>query len=475
MINTLIQLFKTNKILSHIDNFTQYEYIAYVGITDSTRQLNRSLYNKINSYFKKLGYDWNLEIEEISYTISQKTFEDLPIEYYNYYDDLTNVKLTIKIFKSLKNTIIFNQKLFEDTLNKMSLYDILSYFQKREKPILITSQYSNISLKTNIIGYNSNIEDLENKIISIQCLFYNYSEFRFAPENFCTCEQNGEDILCQIINKLYFIYLLIFLFDTSEIKDNNVILKLKGHKVHDFNLDFSMLNVSNLEEYKKIYNWVYSEKDKVEDKLGIARNIIAFYLKDNDISLDNRVFPSIISANQLYIKGNLTKYIDSRNKIYEQVDQITNKINTSLDLFLSNFQKSVFAFVSFYIGVFAIRIFNKADISNVINKEATFFGIGILLLSILFMLFSLIILQSDINRVKQKYNLIKIRFQDILNENDINKILNKDEEFNKDLMFYNKKKRTITFLWIITILILFFILLCTSEYLKFLIERTLLH
>ncbi|AZI38813.1 hypothetical protein [Epilithonimonas vandammei] len=173
MVNSLIHLFTENQILNHIDNFKQYEYIAYVTITDNTKLLNRPLYDNINNYFKSLGYDWSLEIDENSYSISQNTFNDLE------FDDLTDtptLKLTIKVFKLGNKIIIFNQNVFFETLNKMSLKSILSIFQEATKPILIENSFTSIFQKTNIIGYNSNIEVLENKEISIQCLFYNYSE-----------------------------------------------------------------------------------------------------------------------------------------------------------------------------------------------------------------------------------------------------------------------------------------------------------
>ncbi|AZI53962.1 hypothetical protein EIB75_01235 [Epilithonimonas vandammei] len=464
MVNSLIHLFTENQILNHIDNFKQYEYIAYVTITDNTKLLNRPLYDNINNYFKSLGYDWSLEIDENSYSISQNTFNDLE------FDDLTDtptLKLTIKVFKLGNKIIIFNQNVFFETLNKMSLKSILSIFQEATKPILIENSFTSIFQKTNIIGYNSNIEVLENKEISIQCLFYNYSEFKFTPENFSLNNSDNLDDFGKIIQKLHLVYLLIFLFDVSEIKDNNIFLKLKGHKTYDYELDFSTFTTDSINEYRKIYEWIYADKEKIEDKLGIARNIIGFYLKKDDIKLDNRAFPSILSANQLYIKGNLTKYLDSRNKIYEQVEQVTNKINASLDTFLGNFQKSVFVFVSFYLTAFVVKIFSKSDVSTAIGKEATLFGIGILLLSVIFLLFSLVVLNSDLKRANEKYNLVKKRFEDILNKDDVEKILNSDSEFKKDIEFYEKRRCRFIILWLSTIIILVCILFSTSDYINF--------
>lgn len=465
MISKLFSLFKQDKVISHIDNFEQYEYIADVSLVENIETLlNEELYNNINNYLTSFDYKWSLEIGDI-YIVSQEKYDNLDLDYI---EEISNVRLSIKIFKLGRETIIFNQEIFFNMIREISLEDILSIFQRKTAPILIKNPFSDVSLKTNLIGYNSDVDILENKEISIQCLFYNYSEFKFSPENFSFNSLENQDDFSIIIQKLYLVFILFFLFDISEIKDNEIFIKLKGYKTYEYKLDFSSLNLNSVNEYKKIYEWVYSDKGKIEDKLGIARNILSFYLKQDDIELDNRVFPSILSANQMYIKGNLSKYLDSRSKIYEQVDQITGKINSSLDLFLNNFQKSIFTFVSFYIGAFAIRVFNnKVDISNVVNKEVTLFGIGLLGISFVFMIFSLVSLNLDLRRVKDKYKIIKQRFEDILNKDDIDKILNKDKEFNKDFKFYKKRRCQILSLWILTLVILLCVLFSTSEYINF--------
>lgn len=207
MVNSLIQLFETNKVISHIDNFKQYEYIAYVATIDETKLFNRYLYDEVNIYLKSLGYDWSLEIDDNSYSISQSSFTELEFDDFT---DTSNIKLTIRIFKLGSNIVIFNQNIFFETLNKMSLKSILSTFQEAARPILITNSFTNISQKTNIIGYNSDVDISENKEISIQCLFYNYSEFKFTPENFSLNNSGNQDDFCNIIQKLHFVFFADF-------------------------------------------------------------------------------------------------------------------------------------------------------------------------------------------------------------------------------------------------------------------------
>ena len=93
--------------------------------------------------------------------------------------------------------------------------------------------------------------------------------------------------------------------------------KVKGSKIFNYELEFKNIDISSLTEYEKIYNWVYSDNNnKVEDKIGIVRNIITFYLELGTPTIDSIVYKSILNANELYIKGNVTKYLESKEAKY---------------------------------------------------------------------------------------------------------------------------------------------------------------
>ncbi|MCW3170848.1 hypothetical protein OMO38_20165 [Chryseobacterium sp. 09-1422] len=464
MITNLINLFKDSNIISHIDNFRQYEFIAITQDKESIIQVNIDLYQSINDIINEIGYNWSFEVEEIEYKIDTNGFEVVDIEDLNEFESFTVI---FKIFKSSSNILIFDEEIFFRNLERMDLKSILLVLAEITTPIVIRNTFTTLSVSTNIIGYNGIPSQFESNQISIQCLFYNYSEIKFSPENFKLVTDGEGDRFLNIINKLYLVYILIYLFDVSEIKDDEIYLKIKGSKTFEYNIKFQDLNLSSLQEYKKIYEWTYTEKEKVEDKLGIVRNILGFYITKDSLEIDTRAFPSILSSNQLYIKGNLSKYLDSRTKIFEQVESVTNKINTSLDTFLSNFQKSVFVFISFYLTVFILKFFGKSDPATALNKEATLVGLFLLILSVIYMIFSLVILNGDRNRIKDKYYLIKTRFYDILNVDDVNKILNNDNEFENDITYFKKKRCRYLTIWVLSILILICILFSTSDYINF--------
>lgn len=96
MISKLFSLFKQDKVISHIDNFEQYEYIADVSLVENIETLlNEELYNNVDNYLSSFDYKWSLEIGDI-YIISQEKYDNLDLDYI---EEISNVRLSIKIFK----------------------------------------------------------------------------------------------------------------------------------------------------------------------------------------------------------------------------------------------------------------------------------------------------------------------------------------------------------------------------------------
>lgn len=462
MVKKILDLFDGIDIRHKSENFDLYHLNLRCDIINYDIKWNSSLYYEINSFFLNYDYQWDFQIEDIDFITNQNKFQEL--DFSNLLTE--NFEVDIKVFKKSHKKYIFDSVLFLNFFANLNLESILKTFNAMKKPIEIYN-LGKIKTSSNLLGYNDIPTHNLDTELSVQSQFYNLSEFKFSPENFVLTDYEPSDQFLQTIRKLNYVFILIFLYDISEIKDDTVILKIKGGKTFDFIISFKNLSLKSFCEYKKIYDWVYSEKQKTEDKLGIARNIISFYLNANSVDLDDRVFPSILSANELYIKSNLTKYLDSRNKIYDQVDQISSRLNNSLETFFNNFQKSVFIYISFYITIYLYKILNKSDATTAISKEATITGLGLIFLSLIFMVFSLLNLKQDLEYYKRKYQLLKERFKNILVSDDVDKILDGNSEYNSEIALFLKKRKRYIIVWIITIIVLLIVLFTTSEYINF--------
>lgn len=468
MLKQLLDLFTVKNITNNVDNFSNYE-LKFVTSADiqKLKELNKDLYDNFNSEVSYFGYEWSLEIEECNYFISQAQFNEIETDNITDNEDIT---VNLIIFKKGIEVVIFDEKSFLENATNMDLESILKKFNSKFKEgIIFKNDKSEFRYSSNYIGYNQELKTSLGASIKLsnQCNFNNFSEFKFTPDNFDIEVIDPNDKLVKLLNKIFQAFILIYIFDTSEITKNEIKLKISGFKTIEYNLDFKGFKINSLNTYIDLFQWIYSEKNKIEDKIGITRNILSIYLKDENILIDYNTFNSILSANKTYIKGNISKYIETRNKIHEQIEQVSTKVNTSLEAFYNNFQKSIFVFISFYLTIFVLKIYTKTDITTVINKEATLMAIGLLLLSLLFLFFSNWILNLEKKRISVKYENVKNRALDLLLMDDIVKILNDDAEYKSELEFLEKRRCLYNNLWVITLIVFFIILFITSDYINF--------
>ena len=451
-----------NEILGNIEiqyineTFSTYEIeFPHPDINILSEKLNLNNYNSINDLLVKYGYKWDLSIDDLSYSINQEEFNSLTIEDY---DDVENISVRFNIYKTKNYIHIINNESFNDYLKSINLQNLLDVVNTFDSEFILKNKPDDFEICVN--------KD-EKLNISNQCYFRNLVSFPYSPDTFYfnNIDKGTKSILDDYFLKLSQVFCYIYIFNSSEIEGDNLYLTISGNLTYNYTLDFKQLDVSSLKFYHQIYKWIYSEKTKIEDKIGLSRNIITSYLKDDSLIIDNSVFNSILSSNQIYIKGNISKYFEVRNKIIEQIEQTISKVNQSLDTFFNNFQKSVFVFISFFLTVFIYKIANKSSLNNIFTKETSLIGIGFILLSILFLIASYIIYRLDKKRVCERYENVKTRYSDVLIKDDIGKIINGDFEYNNEIFYLEKRINIYIILWVLTIIVFIVVLFLSSEYL----------
>ncbi|MBE9175216.1 hypothetical protein IQ225_07670, partial [Synechocystis salina LEGE 06155] len=378
----------------------------------------------------------NDNINEFKENISEK------IKYFDNEDGLIKLELSIK--KILENghisIYVFNEFCsFLDGLSPIKFLDIISkdletntylYFEfvssdnKKYK-----SQHIGIGIKP-VNDDSNNTGRLSNKVKQ-NCHFINFSQYPYLPSYFYLVERPSEnDIITNLFDKLAVVFLIASIYDVVTIHErNNLTFKLNGYKTIEGNLDIKNKNTPNesINTYFKIYDWIYSESGSVTDKIGLVRNILSLYIDSNSIEIDDDVYFSIQSGFKVYLKENLNKYIEIRGKISEQLLALSQKAGQILDTYFSNFQKSISAFITFFISVFLVRVLSSGNFIDTFTKDATIIAFFLIYISLIYMIYSLRILNKERERLSHKYVMLKERFQDLLVMQDIEKILNKDK------------------------------------------------
>jgi len=464
MIKEFCEFFEVRNNIRLIDNFISFEkeFLSEINL-GSNKNFGLSHYERFNSKMIGYGYDWTFEIDELDYSINQESFAEID---FSDFEDGDEITVALKIFKKGNKVVVFDEDEFFKYLDSENLGSILEYFKNKIDGVIFCNLNSSIQKSNGFLGFNKEIRENKRTYfeISPQCNFNNYSDFKFVPEDFYLAENPANDNLLLLLEKLHFVFLIVYIFDNTEIKGNMFKTKLSGYKTYKNELNFESLDISSFSVYHKIYDWIYSEANKVEDKLGIARNILSMYLEQGNLNVDIDVFSSILSANNTYIKGNISKYLEIRNKVHSQLEQLSDRVNKALDTFYSNFQKSIFVFISFYLSIFVIRTYARIDVADIFSKQLTYMAIALLGLSLVFMLFSNWILNLEKKRIESKYADVKERAKDVLVEQDIDKLLKGDKEFNSEKDFLNTRRWLYIILWVITVVIFFTVLAYTSDY-----------
>lgn len=283
-----------------------------------------------------------------------------------------------------------------------------------------------------------------------------FGKLKVLPEDFVfTGDGKIEiDTLFQI-QRLAKILLVSAIFDISDLNTENFYFKLNGYKSISDSFRIDDINSVNLEDYFKVYLWIYNSGN-ITDKIGLSRNIISLHYKTSScLELDGDVYESIKSSYKIYEKQNIKQYIEVRNKMSDQILDYSKRVLTITDNFASGFQRSALSLVTFFSSLIVTKILAtpKNNLDFILYSTLiTFVFIGI---TLIYMWISRLELKEQEKRFKKSYKDFKKRYTDLLTEEDINRILNNDEEHKSDLLFITAKKKWYTALWILVLLLIF--------------------
>jgi hypothetical protein len=311
-----------------------------------------------------------------------------------------------------------------------------------------------ISKRSQVTNEEFNRKEKIDKIKNL-CYCNIISKYQFTPDDFHPTNKNNTT-LDNLFCKYSLLYSAIFIFDILNIDVSNIEYKLNGYKTINQKLKFSDIDVSSYEIYYQIYSWIY-EGGNIVDKIGLARNILSLNFNKENLNLSETTFEAIKSSYKIYQKENIKQYIEIRNKISDQLVELQNKADKIVENFISDYKKTFLAVLSFFISVIVIRVVSKGDFTGGFTKEVTFLIIGFLIISLLVMFFARCEVNKQMKRYEEFYTNLKARYIDLLDTNDINRILNNDADFNCNEKFIKNKKCAYTILWVISLIILFII------------------
>jgi hypothetical protein len=191
----------------------------------------------------------------------------------------------------------------------------------------------------------------------------------------------------------------------------------------------------------------------------LAKNIITLSLKDFDsFKLIPGISDSIKSNFAIYLKENIYKYIDIKNRISDQLIEHSNRISKAIETFSDTFKNNLIGFITFFISVIVINSIASKSIIYVFNDTIASISYVILLVSACYLLFSLHELDMKEKRFHSSYKNLKTRYQFLLTAEDIANVFNNNKANEDDLQYFEQNKRNYSYLWLIFIFSSFFVI-----------------
>lgn len=401
-------------------------------------------------------------IEEI------KKFSALMVE-----DSYITLKILIEKHLDSDNTvsIYFFEKFIENLL-KLSLKGSMYAFKRILGSNIFVKfnllrEHEHVVFGTNTFIFYSNSDNYVRENLNRQNIlenrnaignFNNSSDNQFVPEDFYLNIKSNNEHFNNYFERLCIILSLVFISDFSSIhNDNDLHLKINGYKLIEDLISFKSIAVEDNKIFYDIYKWIYNGGN-LSDKAGLVRNIVSLHAQENSIlGLSKNIINSIKSSYEIYLKENVSQYIEVKNKVSEFLLDLAIRTNDLVHSFANALRNNHFLFLTFFVSVFVFNTLSTGKMNNIFNRDITYISYGLLLISFIYLIATIVQTKLETNRFKVQYERLKKMYNDLLNPEDISNIF-KDDDHGEDIKFIEHKATLFSFVWLIEIVILYVVI-----------------
>lgn len=387
-----------------------------------------------------------------------------------------SINVTVTIEKGISNGCIsiycYNE--FVKDICSLDLFDILCVFSEllEQQEFLNFIVYDNsCSFMTKTMCFSPD----ENKMITDGfCRLDRLQESRdmsriscskkidLIPDDFRITVDTQDNPITDIFKKLTTLLSVAFTATSFGIDKQKFSAQVTGQRCMTYEANFS--DLKNNDEIYKIYNWIYTDGNAI-DKAIIARNVLSLHCKyTNLLEIDALVFASIQSNYTLYLRDNVSQYLDLKNKVAEYIcDVITRTGEYSMSI-LEKFKHNLIAVFGFLFTVILANIVSDAPLDNIFTYDITLIIEIILGGSVIFWGISLYELKYNINKVETGYEALKENYLSVLSQDDIKEVFNNDSLIINTKKEINKKVVIISIIWLLLIAVGLIVVENVSDY-----------
>ena len=118
---------------------------------------------------------------------------------------------------------------------------------------------------------------------------------------------------------------------------------------------------------------------------NVSKSTVHKDLHERLLEIDEKTFLSIKSNYNIYLKENVDKYIELKNKLTEFIMNTSNQINDVIGNFIGNFEKNIVAFITFILGTIIANVVSDSPLDNILTKDVITIILAILAGSLVYL------------------------------------------------------------------------------------------
>ena len=262
--------------------------------------------------------------------------------------------------------------------------------------------------------------------------FYNQDIYELLPDDFKIVIGYNGNPFSKLFQKLETILSLCMLASNSYIQQEKLRLQIMGQRSIEYTYELNEIEGNPI--LYKIYDWIYSGGSNI-DKAIIARNIICLHCKYEPLLfLDAKVLAAIQSNYNLYLKENVTQYLELKNRVAEFIAGTVSRTGEYATELLDKFKTNLFAIFGFLFTVIIANIVSDQPLNNIFTKDITVILEFVLIGSFVYLFISYKQSKYQMKKVYDSYNKLKKAYDQILTDDDIK------ECFGNDMIILDMKK-----------------------------------
>jgi hypothetical protein len=233
-----------------------------------------------------------------------------------------------------------------------------------------------------------------------------------------------------------------------------------GYKTIKKDYSFTALRAEHIDDYFQSYKEVFNSSSNAHDKIGLSRNVISLHVINDDFTnIEGNICNSIRSNYNIYLKENVKKYIDVKNKITDTLFDLSSKFDHAADDLSASLKSSFYTLATLFISIMLLKFLKASNQNvNIFSFEIYVFLIIILIGMYIFKLYTIFETREKTKRLTQLYKQLKEQYKDILDEKDLDQIFTQSNFNTINVEYTNKKITKYNTYWNTTLLLYFLIL-----------------